>query len=68
MLTIGICDDEKEIREKIKNVVEKTMFDDDRDYRIKTFSSGEEVLDETDGEIDILFLDILMGDINGMDV
>lgn len=35
MLTIGICDDEKEIREKIKSVVEKTMFDNDRDYRIK---------------------------------
>ena len=67
MLTIGICDDEKEIREKIKNVVEKTMFDDDRDYRIKTFSSGEELLQENVGEIDILFLDILMGDINGMD-
>ena len=30
MLTIGICDDEKEIREKIKNLVEKTMFDDDK--------------------------------------
>lgn len=67
MLTIGICDDEKEIREKIKNIVEKTMFDDDRDYRIKTFSSGEELLQENVGEIDILFLDILMGDINGMD-
>ena len=67
MLTIGICDDEKEIRDKIKNVVEKTMFDDDRDYRIKTFSSGEELLQENIGEIDILFLDIIMGDINGMD-
>ena len=67
MLTIGICDDEKEIRDKIKNVVEKTMFDDDRDYKIKTFSSGEELLQENVGEIDILFLDIIMGDINGMD-
>ena len=67
MLTIGICDDEKEIRDKIKNVVKKTMFDDDRDYRVKKFSSGEELLQENVGEIDILFLDILMGDINGMD-
>lgn len=61
MLTIGICDDEKEIREKIKSVVEKTMFDNDRDYRIKEFSSGEELLEENVGEIDILFFGYTYG-------
>lgn len=61
-MRIAICDDEKNIRELIANKVVKQY----PDAEIIFFQSGEELLlsDET---IDILFLDIQMSGIDGME-
>lgn len=65
---IAICDDEAYIRTYIRTLIEKQSVD----YRITEFSSGKELLQfqEENAElgIDILFLDIMLKDIDGMTV
>ena len=61
-MRIAICDDEKNIRELIgKNVVKQY-----REAELFFFSSGEELL-SSDMHMDILFLDIQMSGIDGME-
>ena len=61
-MRIAICDDEKDIRELIAYKVEKQY----PDAEIIFFQSGEELL-LVDESIDILFLDIQMSGIDGME-
>ena len=61
-MRIAICDDEKNIRELIANKVTKQY----PDAEIIFFQSGEELL-LVDESIDILFLDIQMSGIDGME-
>lgn len=61
-MQIAICDDEKNIRELIRNKVAKQYPEAD----IVFFQSGEELL-LSDEHIDILFLDIQMNGRNGME-
>ena len=61
-MQIAICDDEKNIRELLKNKIVKQYPDAD----IISFSSGEELL-LSENHIDILFLDIQMTGKNGME-
>jgi DNA-binding LytR/AlgR family response regulator len=67
-LNIAICDDEENIRIYICKLIQKQ----ETFCKITEFSSGKELLefqDETNAEeIDILFLDISMGDEDGMTV
>ena len=67
-LNIAICDDEENIRIYIRKLIQKQ----ETFCKITEFSSGKELLefqDETNAEeIDILFLDISMGDEDGMTV
>ena len=67
-MNIAICDDEGNIRIYIRKLIQKQ----ETFCKITEFSSGKELLefqDETNAEeIDILFLDISMGDEDGMTV
>lgn len=67
-MNIAICDDEENIRIYIRKLIQKQ----EPFCKIAEFSSGKELLefqDETNAEeIDILFLDISMGDEDGMTV
>lgn len=65
MLSIVICDDEKVHRQKLKSYIEKIM--DRGTYQINEFSSGEVLINKYPSNIDILFLDMQMGGINGLD-
>ncbi|WP_300277416.1 LytR/AlgR family response regulator transcription factor [Peptacetobacter sp.] len=69
MITIGICDDELEVRDTIKKSIIEIMKDDTTEYQIKEFSSGDDVIKyiSSDNEIDILFLDIQMNGLDGME-
>ena len=64
-MNIAICDDEENIRIYIRKLIQKQ----ETFCKITEFSSGKELLefqDETNAEeIDILFLDISMGDEDG---
>lgn len=61
-MNIAICDDEITIREQIKNLIEKQELN----YTLKIFSSGQELI-EAKLQFDIIFLDIQMEGINGIE-
>ena len=66
MIRIAICDDEKHMSDHIGAMVSNYFRKKNREIHLRTFTSGEELLNY-DGQIDILFLDIQMKDIDGME-
>ena len=66
MIHIAICDDEKQMSDHIRTFVSDFFRKKNREISLRTFLSGEELLNY-DGQIDILFLDIQMKDIDGME-
>lgn len=67
ILHIGICDDEENVRAYIRKLIEQQ----NEECQITEYASGEELLQaekENSEKIDVLFLDIAMGDIDGMSV
>lgn len=62
MIHIAIVDDEKIIREHIKKLIENKQ----QEYVIDTYSAGKELL-QTDQLYHIVFLDIQMDGMNGID-
>lgn len=69
MLRIGICDDQMEAREALRFQLEKILWED-REQIVYEFSTGESAvgwLKKHPGEIDLLFLDVEMKGISGME-
>ena len=67
MIRIAICEDEKETQSLIENYLHNILKNINIEYEIQKYSLGEELLESNLKEIDILLLDIQMGQINGMD-
>ena len=67
MLKIALFEDEQLQRETIKNYIYKMFKGKEKDYELVEFESGEALLSNYPRNLDILFLDIQMGGINGMD-
>lgn len=68
MLKIAICDDEREVRETLGFALEK-LTENTPDRLVYEFSSGQKAvrwLENHPGEIDLLFLDMEMKDLNGI--
>lgn len=65
MINIAICDDKKEDIDRIQTYVMEYMDSSKILFEINVFRSGEELL-ETDIKFDIVFLDIAMHGINGI--
>ena len=66
MIYIAICDDEKHMSGYIRTMVFSFFRKKNREINLRTFLSGRELL-AYDGQIDILFLDIQMKDMDGME-
>lgn len=66
MVRIAICDDEKNTSDKIRTMVSDFFRRKNMEISITQFSNGEELL-KYDKTIDILFLDIQMNGIDGME-
>lgn len=66
MLSIAICDDEKYMRSELKNFVQDFFEKNKIEIAITLFASGEEIL-QYPNQIDILFLDIQMKPMDGME-
>lgn len=70
MFQIGICDDQNDVRMKLHALLERLLEKQHIQYQIFLFSSGEGMLswyEKHSGELDLVFLDIEMGGMNGMD-
>ncbi|MGL5353627.1 MAG: LytR/AlgR family response regulator transcription factor, partial [Clostridium sp.] len=63
MIKIGICDDDKKIRNEIKKAIESYK---NLEYTLNTYECGEMLLEDMK-EFDVIFLDIDMGGINGIE-
>ena len=68
MLNIGICDDETSMRKALRMPLERKLQLLGESYRIFEYDSGEALMKRMESaEPDLLFLDIEMKDLSGMD-
>ena len=70
MLRIGICDDSAKARLSLHAMLERLLEKRAVESQIYEFSSGEGLLgwiEKHTGEVDLVFLDIEMGGMNGME-
>ncbi len=66
MIRIAICDDEKHMSDHIRAFVSDFFRKKNREIQLRTFLNGEDLLNYN-GQIDILFLDIQMKGMDGME-
>lgn len=66
MIRIGICDDEQRIIEYLKKYIEMQTQNLNIECTISEYLSGEEVLEDAE-QLDILFLDIEMPELDGIE-
>lgn len=68
MIRIGICDDQDVFRRAVIDQC-KTYFENQpMEYELIAFASGEEVIDYSGETIHLLFLDVEMGEVDGIAV
>lgn len=67
-ITIGICDDETFFIEQIKFACEDYLEDICKEIEFVFFKSGEEVIAYQGEKLDLLFLDIELGGVDGIEV
>ena len=68
MIRIGVCDDESACRQEIIEPIKSICRRQDVMCQIKEYESAEEVLEETEFNADVLFLDIYLGNMNGIEL
>lgn len=66
MLKIAVCDDEEKDRKKIESIINNFALKCDVDIKIISYSSGNNLLSDKK-EFDLIFLDVEMDDINGIE-
>ncbi len=66
MINIAVCDDEKYMSEKLERMIKEFFNRKKIDISVLKYSSGEELL-RSDQEMDILFLDIGMQGMDGIE-
>lgn len=67
MITVAICDDQASCIKEIKKYVDFYFKDNSIEYTVSAFLSGEEIINSR-RHFDLAFLDIEMGEMNGIDV
>ncbi len=66
MIKIGLCDDEDIMRRKLHEVICECLVELKIEAEIYTYSSGKDVILDSE-ELDLLFLDIKMPDMDGIE-
>lgn len=70
MIKIGICDDNATLLRKYSLMIEEICKDKQIEISMSTYSDGREVINEYENNkdtLDILFLDVLMNELNGVE-
>lgn len=69
MIQIAVCDDEKHFQHSVKEIISLYMCNKELEYNIDTFSSGKQLisLKNEERQYDIIFLDIYMDEIDGIE-
>ena len=69
-MKIAICDDEQPVLNQLRKFINQYALDNLFDYTILEFSKSERLLEAAsqDPDIKILFLDIYMSPLSGMDL
>jgi len=68
MITIAVCDDSEAVVNHLSSLLEHYTQETGQDIKIYKFNSGMELLDQYNGNYDIIFLDIKMPHMNGLEV
>lgn len=68
MVKIAICEDDKFYIEKEKKLLESFLLERDIKYELYLFRSGVELIKDYRMNYDIIFLDISMDEMNGLEV
>lgn len=66
MLHFAICDDEALVRRKISDYIGRLEQELEQPIRVTEYASGMELLEQYPNDVDILFLDIKMQMLNGV--
>ena len=66
MIHIAVCDDESEVIEKINDSVTRFLTDNKQGFIIEKYYSGESLI-ESKKKYDLIFLDIEMKELNGIE-
>lgn len=66
-MRIAICDDETQIRELLKDKISRYCFTNNIELNLQTFENGEELLKDDFQTFDVLFLDVDMPGIDGLE-
>jgi len=70
MMTVYLCDDNQEELDKYARMIDKIARKNNMAVSISSFNSGEQLLfhlSDSPDQADIIYLDILMGKLNGME-
>lgn len=70
MLRIGICDDNLNLQQKYQKMINEVMAKGSKKYEVTLFNDGDQVIEYLKQErnrLDILFLDILMERVGGLE-
>ena len=65
--TIAVCDDEQDVTRQISAYLKEIENDTEDEFHVFYYSSAEELLSDFPRDTQIVFLDIQMGEMTGMD-
>lgn len=68
MIQIVLCEDQIQHQKTIEKFLQEILGENNTEYNLRIYKSGEELLNDYPKNVDIFILDIQMEKINGMDV
>lgn len=67
-MIIGICDDDKVWHRQAKHILQEYMRETEQELEFIHFFTGKEVMEYEGLPVDVMFMDIELGEANGIDV
>ena len=68
MLTIAIVEDDLEYQKQLQKYIEQYGKEHELQYKITVFQNGLNFLEDYKGDCDLIFMDIYLNELNGIDI